>query len=91
MIEVLNKHFHDCRFAVDITRGTPYGNPFVVGKDGTRQECVDWFREYAEWRLTKQPHWLRPLRGVKKIKCVCAPQPCHGDVIAELVERLYGT
>lgn len=30
--------------AVKVDRTTPWGNPFLVGEDGTRQECVDWFR-----------------------------------------------
>jgi hypothetical protein len=28
---------------VKVDRTTPWGNPFVVGKDGTRAECVRWF------------------------------------------------
>jgi hypothetical protein len=90
MIEVVNVYLHDCRYSVSIMRGTPYGNPFIIGEDGTREEVVEFFREYAEWRIQRQPNWLRKLKGVRKLKCVCAPQPCHGHVIAEIVERIYG-
>lgn len=89
-MEVLNVYLHDTKHSVSIMRGTPYGNPFIIGEDGTRADVVALFREYAEWRIQIQPNWLRKLKGIKKLRCVCSPQPCHGDVIAELVERVYG-
>lgn len=86
MAKVVNMYLHSCKGAVCIMRGTRWGNPFIVGKDGTRKEVVELFRRYAQWRLTIQPQWLAPLRG-KTLKCCCAPQPCHGDVIVEILEE----
>ncbi len=63
-----------------------WGNPFVVGKDGTRQECID---KYAEW-IQKQPHLiscLSELKG-KRLGCWCRPLNCHGDILVELIEKL---
>lgn len=68
-----------------IGRPGPWGNPFVIGKDGTREEVV---QKYKEWVL-KQPHLLsklHELRG-KTLGCWCAPQACHGDVLKELAEN----
>lgn len=28
-------------YDVYIGRGSPWGNPFVIGKDGDRKECID--------------------------------------------------
>lgn len=42
------------------------------------------FRLYAIDRLMREPDWLEPLRG-NRLACWCAPSPCHGDVIVELL------
>lgn len=68
-----------------IGRGSIYGNPFVIGPDGERMVVIAKFKAYAEWRLSKEPEWLEPLRG-KDLACYCAPQACHGDVIIALLQ-----
>ena len=30
---------------VDVGRGSPWANPFVVGEHGTRAECVDLYKK----------------------------------------------
>ena len=35
---------------VKVDRTTPWGNPFIVGEDGTRGECVDLFRHLVRRR-----------------------------------------
>ena len=30
--------------SVKVDRSTKWGNPFIVGTDGTRAQCVEWFR-----------------------------------------------
>ena len=70
-----------------IGRGSMWGNPFVIGKDGTREEVIEKFEKYAEERLAKEPEWLAPLQG-KDVVCFCAPLPCHGDVILRLLRRI---
>jgi len=77
----VNKESYD----ILITRGTPYGNPFVIGKDGTRKEVI---AKYRMWVLS-QPHLLsslNELRG-KRLGCYCAPKPCHGDVLVDLIKE----
>jgi len=71
--------------AVYIGRGSKWGNPFRIGKDGTRMEVI---RKYELWIRT-QPHLLSSvceLKG-KKLACFCAPKPCHGDVLIKLIEE----
>lgn len=77
------------RGAVKIDRSSPYGNPFVIGRDGDREEVINKFRTYALERLQREPDWLKPLVN-KDVLCWCKPLPCHGDVILELVEGRYG-
>lgn len=61
--------------SVYIGRGSPWGNPFKVGKHGTRAQVIERFRREVlpDLDLTK-------LRGHHLI-CHCAPQACHGDAI----------
>lgn len=60
-----------------------WGNPFVEGRDGTRQEVIEKFRELVLSRPDYRERAIRQLRG-KVLGCWCAPQPCHGDVLAEI-------
>ncbi len=61
-----------------------WGNPFIIGKDGTRGQVIE---KYREW-LLEQPSLVekakKELKG-KVLGCWCAPQSCHGDVLAEIV------
>jgi hypothetical protein len=69
-------------YDVLIDRSTKWGNPFRVGRDGTREECI---AKYEDW-LPNQPELmaaLHELRGLT-LGCHCAPEPCHGDPLFRL-------
>jgi Domain of unknown function (DUF4326) len=71
--------------SVYIGRPSKWGNPFVIGKHGTRTEVIEKYRAYIlsrPWLMATLPE----LRG-KNLVCWCAPEPCHGDVLLELVQR----
>ena len=72
----------------DIYIGMPskWGNPFKVGKDGTRQEVIEKYRAYIMTRKDLLES-LHELEG-KRLGCFCAPMACHGDVLVELVLKL---
>src|SRR3989304_2942302 len=73
---------------VYIGRGSPYGNPFVIGKDGTREEVIEKYRVYLSKKL-ENPEFLMMvlrLRG-KTLGCFCKPKECHGDVIKEFLDN----
>jgi hypothetical protein len=78
-------HCKKNRYDVYIGRPSKWGNPFVIGKDGSRDDVV---RKYKEWILT-QPQLLRDLRELqnKALGCWCAPAACHGDVLVQLLEE----
>jgi hypothetical protein len=73
-------------FDVYIGRGTKWGNKFIEGVDGTREEVI---QLYKEWFLDSP--WLhgdtiRELQG-KVLGCHCKPKPCHGDILVDFVKR----
>ena len=74
---------------VYIGRPSKWGNPFFIGRDGTREEVV---AKYREWIAT-QPELLLDLHELigKDLYCWCAPRACHGDILLELSNRLQGT
>jgi hypothetical protein len=74
------------RYDVYIGRPSKWGNPFIIGRDGTRKEVVS---KYRKWILN-QPHLLESLSELKgkTLGCWCAPSACHGDVLVELINRL---
>lgn len=61
--------------AVYIGRGSPWGNPFKIGVDGTRKEVCDRFEKEILPSLD-----IRSLIG-KDLVCFCKPLRCHGDSI----------
>jgi len=71
---------------VYIGRPSKWGNPFVIGRDGNRDEVV---RKYLDYILENKELLkdLPELKG-KNLGCYCAPQLCHGDVLIELVEYM---
>lgn len=64
--------------------GSPWGNPYVEGRHGSRDEVIALFRAWLVEILARDPDFLEPLRG-KRLACWCAPLACHADVIAELI------
>jgi len=71
-------------YDVRIDRRSKWGNPFVLGKDGTREEVVAKYETYLPNRLDLMAA-LPELRG-KRLGCWCKPEACHGDVLARLAE-----
>ena len=72
--------------AIYIGRGSPYGNPYVVGIHGERGECCDLFEKNILPTLD-----VSALRG-KDLVCHCKPRRCHGDAIfakANGIDRFF--
>lgn len=68
-------------------RTGPFGNPFIVGRDGERGECVELFRR---WFYSEEGREMRELVDARikkgdRLGCFCKPAACHGDVIAEYI------
>ena len=87
MPRILNKHAHGIPLgAVYIGRGSPWGNPFRIGPDGTRDEVCD---KYDAW-LDTQPHLIARLPKLqgRDLVCFCSPQRCHGITLRRRANAL---
>jgi hypothetical protein len=71
----------------DVYCGRPsrWGNPFEVGKDGTRKEVIE---KFEKW-LAHNSELLKDIGELKGkiLGCWCAPLPCHCEILAELANR----
>jgi hypothetical protein len=74
------------KYDIYIGRPSKWGNPFSIGKDGTREEVI---QKYKEW-ISQQPELLADLPSLKGkvLGCWCKPQACHGDILAKLTEEI---
>jgi hypothetical protein len=63
-------------------RQSKWANPFKPGRDGTRDEAVE---KYRNWLLQQSELMaaMAELRG-KNLVCWCAPDRCHAEVLLEL-------
>lgn len=92
---VINLHRHKAlalwarvenRFA-RIDRQSDWGNPFLVGSDGDRDEVVNNYRDhYLPYKYGLLAR-LGELEG-KALACWCAPSRCHGDVLLDELRGL---
>ena len=88
MVRIVNlKHEPDAVAdgAVRVDRRTRFGNPFVIGRDGTREQVVARYRVEL-WRQIREGEMpleeLAALAG-RPLACHCWPtRPCHAEVLA---------
>jgi hypothetical protein len=84
----INSYVVHCRYSeydVYIGRPSKWGNPFEIGRDGTRYEVIEKYKDYIKRKFSEE-EIKRELRG-KILGCYCAPQDCHGDVLAEIANK----
>ncbi len=63
------------------------GNSYVIGKDGTREECIEKYRkDFNKDKALKK--FARENLWNEILGCYCKPLACHGDVIAEYLNGL---
>lgn len=84
MPKVYNKRNNDAPLgAIYCGRGGPWGNPFVIGKDGSRTEVIN---KYRNW-INTQPALIFAAKCDlvgRDLICWCAPYACHADVLMEI-------
>ncbi|HEX7636580.1 MAG TPA: DUF4326 domain-containing protein [Noviherbaspirillum sp.] len=79
-------------YDVYIGRGTPWGNPFPIGKGGvgdTREDVIRKYREHFETVILQDDTRRKSLLSLRgyRLGCHCKPLACHGDIIAEYLNR----
>jgi Domain of unknown function (DUF4326) len=77
-------HRNRQRYDVYIGRGSKWGNPYKIGRDGDRAEVVALYERHIREERPDLLAALPELYG-KALGCYCAPLRCHGDVLAKLV------
>jgi hypothetical protein len=60
-------------------------NPYSVKTYG-RDECLELYRNM----LTHNPELMAKISELKGkvLACWCSPEPCHGDILAELANKI---
>jgi Domain of unknown function (DUF4326) len=75
-------------------KGSVLGNPFVIGKDGSREEVIKKYRAWLWAEVWALGEVWKELRRIKKLVeeredvqlvCWCGAGRCHGDVIKSCV------
>ena len=73
--------------AVYVGRPSKWGNPFVIGRDGTREEVIEKYRVYlfamGNYALLSD---TQELKG-KDLVCWCSPLSCHADILLGLANE----
>lgn len=69
-----------------IGRLSQWGNPFVVGRDGERDDVI---AKHRRW-VMRQPHLMAQIPSLigLRLACHCAPRTCHGDILAKMANEL---
>jgi hypothetical protein len=73
-----------------VGRPSPLGNPFQLGRAGSRAEVIARYRRWL-WARLQEPGSIerrelaqllgRAQAGRLELLCWCAPLPCHAEVI----------
>lgn len=82
----------DPKTMLRIDRQTIYGNPFKIGKDGSRDEVIQKFNLYFLRRMANEVnyrdavyHLLTEVRKGKRLACWCVPEACHGTCYLSMI------
>lgn len=77
---------HCKRNSYDVYIGRPslWGNPFEIGKDGTREEVIEKYRDSIDNNMRLL---IKSTLQGKVLGCWCAPKGCHGDILLEIANE----
>ena len=78
-------NLRNSQYDIYIGRPSKWGNPFIIGRDGNREEVIE---KYRDWILSNI-NLMNDLTELKDraLGCFCKPKPCHGDVLVELCDK----
>lgn len=100
-MEIVNTHTE--MWEIFCGRGSIYGNPFIIRKDGDRNEVVRKHKEWIDKWLIEGVEVVLIVQGKKysnkevinnieqlrgkKCGCYCKPLACHLDYLKEILEK----
>lgn len=66
-----------------------FANPFKIGKDGTRDEVIQKYKNYITEKIKTNNSLKLELVNMKNknLGCWCAPERCHGYVLLDLIDE----
>jgi hypothetical protein len=67
-----------------------FGNPFRIGHGISREDAVNGFQKHFAERIEKDTGFKRRILALKgkRLGCFCKPKACHGDVIADWLNKM---
>lgn len=67
-----------------------FANPYKIGKDGNRDEVINKYKNYIKDKIKNDKSLEQELINMKEknLGCWCYPEPCHGNVLLELINEL---
>jgi hypothetical protein len=86
----IDKNFHALKYAKDndlyvqVDRWSDWGNPYLIGQDGDRDQVIESYQIYFGRKFGLQ-NKLHSLKG-KALGCHCYPERCHGDHLKALAD-----
>jgi ParB-like chromosome segregation protein Spo0J len=86
----IDKNFHALKYAKDndlyvqVDRWSDWGNPYLIGQDGDRDQVIESYEIYFARKFGLQKK-LHTLKG-KALGCHCYPERCHGDHLKALAD-----
>ena len=73
-------------YDIYIGRPSVWGNPFTIGKDGTRSQVINKYRAWLDTKPELKERAKSELRG-KVLACWCKPLACHGDILERIANE----
>lgn len=74
-----------------VGRPNKYGNPYKIGKDGTREEVILKYKKYL-WNKLQNKDWknqfIKDIANTEYLVCWCSPMACHASIIIKAYEWL---
>ena len=88
MTKVVNKNKDS--YDIYCGRGSIFGNPFEIGRDGTREQVIERYKGWFNFLIRDRVFTaeLSKLKD-KTLGCFCKPLACHCDIIADHVNKNY--
>ena len=77
------------KYDVYIGRPSIFGNPYKIGKDGSREEVIQKYKLFFYMKLSRNKEFFKKIWALKNkiLGCYCKPLACHGDIIAEYLDK----
>lgn len=89
MIKTKVVHCKKEKYDVYIGRPAYFGNPFEIGIDGNREEVIEKYKDWFVMQIKTNNVFRKQLDKLKgkTLGCWCKPKDCHGDIIAEYLNK----